>query len=213
MWPEPCSITLRHVSKRFVRQWVLRDYSEQFVSGVVTGVRGHNGSGKSTLLRLLSGQLSPSRGAVDFQYGNRSVAPADRYRYVSWCGPYFELPEELTIQEFLRFHFGQKPPLAQVGDAARAQRLINLAHVRNRQLVDCSSGMRQRVLLASALYTATPVLLLDEPTVTLDAAAAAWFQEQLRSVSRGRLVVIASNDERDLVACDRIIDLTPPDAV
>ncbi len=213
MWPEPSSITLTGVGKKFARQWILRDHSDQFVSGVITGVRGRNGSGKSTLLRLLAGQLTPSRGSVVFRYGNLPVAPAEYFRHVSWAGPYFELPEELTIAEFLDFHFAQKAVLPEVGGAAQVQELTGLSHVRNRQLLDCSSGMRQRILLSSALFSATPVLLLDEPTVTLDEEAAGWFREQLRRVARGRLVVIASNDERDLVACDRIIDLAPPDAL
>ncbi|MGB3544107.1 ABC transporter ATP-binding protein, partial [Rubrivirga sp.] len=176
MWPEPSSITLSGVGKKFTRQWILREYSDQFISGVITGVRGRNGSGKSTLLRLLAGQLTPSRGSVVFRYGNQPVAPAEHFRHVRWAGPYFELPEELTIAEFLKFHFTQKAVLKELGGVAQVQEFTGLGHVRNRQLLDCSSGMRQRILLASALYSATPVLLLDEPTVTLDEAAARWFQ-------------------------------------
>ena len=84
---------------------------------------------------------------------------------------------------------------------------IELQRYRNRTLLECSSGMRQRVLLATALYAATPLLLLDEPTVTLDDTAAGWFAGELRRVAPGRLVIIASNDARDLALCDECLSL------
>ena len=222
-------IALDGVGKRFGRQWIVEGLRRELRAGTTYGIRGRNGSGKSTLLRLLAGQLTPTIGAVRFRAGNRELPVGDIYNQVSWTGPYFEIVEELTIREALEFHFSLKPllpgytivPLGE-GAGARVQRhgpkeggappsvlldLIELAHVRNRKLTDCSSGMRQRVLLATALYTDTPLLLLDEPTVTLDVPSAEWFSRELRRVRPGRLVVIASNDERDLRTCEEFLVL------
>ena len=202
----PLQIVLDRVSKRFGREWVLRQLTQQYQSGSIYGIEGRNGSGKSTLLRLLAGQLSPSRGSVTFTLGGRPLPVAEVYRCVSWTGPYLEVVEELTIEEALQFHFGLKPLAAQLTVAEVLDR-IELGAFRRRTLRDCSSGMRQRILLATGLYAATPLLLLDEPTVTLDRTAADWFTRELSRYAAGRLVVIASNDARDLALCRSVQSL------
>lgn len=200
------TIELRGIGKRFARHWIIQDFDASLQSGTVTGIRGRNGSGKSTLLRLLCGQLTPSRGKLSFNLKGKEVPVSQIYQHVSWTGPYLEIIEELTITEFLRFHFTLKPLLPGM-DLAGIPALLELDHVRNRKLSDCSSGMRQRVLLGSALFADTPLLLLDEPTVTLDTEAVSWFHTQLAACAADRLVVIASNDPDDLRACGRVISL------
>jgi ABC-type multidrug transport system ATPase subunit len=199
-------INLKQVGKRFGRHWIIRDFDADFRAGETIGVRGRNGSGKSTLLRILAGQLTPSRGKVSFSVSGKDVGVADRYRHVSWTGPYLEIVEELTIVEFLAFHFKLKPLRAGLS-LADLPKLLELDQVRNRKLADCSSGMRQRVLLGSALFADTPLLLLDEPSVTLDETAVAWFHQQLAVHTSDRLVFVASNDADDLRSCTRMIDL------
>ncbi|NJB85631.1 ABC-type multidrug transport system ATPase subunit [Lewinella marina] len=199
-------IDVKEVSKRFGRTWIIRQLSAEYTSGTIYGIRGRNGSGKSTLIRMLAGQLSPSRGSLRYTLGDHELPVEDLYAYVSWTGPYFELVEELTVREFLSFHFAMKPLLPGLTVDGVVER-IGLQHAARYSLTDCSSGMRQRVLLASALYAATPLLLLDEPTVTLDASSAEWFLEELHACATGRLTFIASNDERDLSACDTISSL------
>lgn len=199
-------IELREVSKQFGRDWVIKRQSGSFNSGIIYGIRGRNGSGKSTLMRLLSGQLSPSRGQVAYFLGGRTVATSELYQYVSWTAPYLEIIEELTVAEQLAFHFSLKP--VQNGlTTDDLLRRIQLHPYRDRVLRDCSSGMRQRVLLATGLYADTPLLLLDEPTITLDEAAAEWFHVELETYAAGRLCVIASNDEADLHSCSEVIEL------
>lgn len=199
-------IELQGIGKRFGRNWVLRDFTDTFHGGESLGIKGRNGSGKSTLLRILCGQLTPSRGAMKMFLDEREIKTDEQYRFVSWTGPYLEIVEELTIEEFLRFHFRFKPlqPGIHLNDIPDR---LELGHARRRKLEECSSGMRQRVLLGSALYAATPLLLLDEPTVTLDEEAIHWFHQQLAAQRKGRLTVIASNAPEDLRSCDRIITL------
>ncbi|PPK84280.1 ABC transporter family protein [Neolewinella xylanilytica] len=200
------TVRMEDVSKRFGRQWVIKQFSEAFHTDTIYGIRGRNGSGKSTLLRMLSGQLSPSRGRVVFQKAGVAIPPDRIYRYVSWTGPYFEVVEELTVLEMLTFHFRLKPAAEGMTPAIILDR-TGLTPFADRPLLDCSSGMRQRILLATALYAAAPILLLDEPTVTLDREAAEWFEAELQRFAVGRLTVIASNDPRDLKACASVTDL------
>ncbi|WP_173021400.1 ATP-binding cassette domain-containing protein [Lewinella sp. W8] len=199
-------VDFQSVSKRFARRWILKDFTYTFRSGTTYGIKGRNGSGKSTLLRLLCGQLTPSRGAISYHRDESPLKVDEAYRMVSWSGPYLELVEELPIEEFFQFHFNIKPPLPGI-KIGEIPQLIELEPYRRRKIMDCSSGMRQRVLLASALYANTPVLMLDEPTVTLDREAVEWFHEQLNRYGSGRLVVIASNEDDDLRSCDEIITM------
>jgi ABC-type multidrug transport system ATPase subunit len=200
------SVQLTDMSKQFGREWIIKQLSYTFVPGHIYGISGRNGSGKSTLIRLLAAQLSPSRGTVHYELAGERLAPDDVFRQVSWTAPYIEIIEELTIAEQLSFHFALKPTLGGLSVTDILHR-IDLYPYRKRSLLDCSSGMRQRVLLATGLYAATPLLLLDEPTVTLDKQAADWFYDQLAQVSTGRVCVIASNDSRDLAACTSLIEL------
>jgi ABC-type multidrug transport system ATPase subunit len=203
---EPIRIELNEVGKKYGREWVLNNLSRQLHSGSRYGISGRNGSGKSTLLRILSGQLSPSRGLVSYFAGGARVPVNAWYAYVSWTGPYLEVVEELTIQEALRFHFALKPLRAPLTVEEVVDR-IDLRPFRQRKLSDCSSGMRQRVILATAIYGASPLILLDEPSLTLDETAAAWLQNELRQFTPDRLLVIASNEGRDLAGCDAVIEL------
>jgi len=199
-------LTLTGVGKRFGRNWILQDLNEQFSGGERIGIKGRNGSGKSTLLRIICGQLTPSRGAVALKINEEEVSVNDLYRYVSWTAPYLEIVEELTITEFLAFHFGLKPLLPGLS-LTDLPSLLELNDVRKRKLSACSSGMRQRVLLGSALYANTPLLLLDEPTVTLDEDAIDWFHQQLADYCGARLTLIASNEASDLQDCQRVLTL------
>lgn len=199
-------LTLSGVGKRFGRHWILQDINEEFSEGDLIGIKGRNGSGKSTLLRILCGQLTPSRGSLSVEINRKSVTTNELYQYVSWSAPYLEIVEELTIREFLAFHFKLKAPLPGLNlEEIPAQ--LELEQVRNRKISDCSSGMRQRVLLGSALYANTPILLLDEPTVTLDEEAISWFHQQLKQFRGDRLVFIASNETSDLQDCERVLSL------
>ncbi|OAV45927.1 hypothetical protein A3850_013750 [Lewinella sp. 4G2] len=199
-------VTASELGKRFGREWILRGLSEQLRTEETVGITGRNGSGKSTLLRLLCGQLSSSRGGVSWKIDGEDINISQWYQHVSWSGPYLEVVEELTVEEILAFNFKFKP-LRPGLNLAELPKILGLEKVRRRPLRDCSSGMRQRVVLGLALFAATPLLLLDEPTVTLDEAAKAWFQEQLMLARPGRLVVIASNDADDLNQCTRVITL------
>lgn len=202
------SILLESVAKHFGREWILRDLNLRYEGGGTYGIRGRNGSGKSTLMRLLAGQLTPSRGRVTHRIDDRTIAPSEVYRLVSWMGPYIEVVEELTAAEWLRFHFALKPARAGLTPARMLER-TQLQAYGDRRLSDCSSGMRQRLLLATVLYADTPIVLVDEPTLTLDTTAAAWFSDELETYGKGRLVIIASNDERDLAPCSSITELMP----
>jgi ABC-type multidrug transport system ATPase subunit len=203
-------IVLEKAGKRYRREWVFRDLTHRFAAGQRYAVEGPNGSGKSTLMQVLSGFMSPSAGEARFSLDGRPVPSADMWRHVSIAAPYAELLEELTLWESIDWHRKFKPFLPGMGPE-EVWTLLGLPDpARNKYLRQLSSGTKQRLKLALAVCSDTPLLLLDEPTITLDAQGVRWFADLLeRHVSPQRLTVIASNVPEDFAGCSeriRILD-------
>ncbi|NJO87418.1 MAG: ATP-binding cassette domain-containing protein [Lewinella sp.] len=110
------------------------------------------------------------------------------------------------MSEAIDFHFKFKPLAPGLKREELPQRM-ELDRWKGRRLAAFSSGMRQRVALALAFYTDSSLLVLDEPTVTLDQAGQQWFKSQLALHRNERLIVIASNVASDLEDCQHILTL------
>jgi ABC-type multidrug transport system ATPase subunit len=199
------TITLEGVGKRFHREWVIRHLSKKFISPGRYAIAGPNGSGKSTLMRMIAGQLMPSEGKVLFHDGEVPIPPDRIYRYLSWAAPYMDLIDEFSLIELLRFH-NRFRPLNRTESAVLAA--TGLEGQGQKSLSEFSSGMKQRVKLALALYSASRLVLLDEPTTNLDEDGMAWFRTELADQGKDRLVVIASNEEGDLDGCSERLELS-----
>lgn len=200
------SIQLERVYKRFDREWIIKDFSYHFQTGAPYGIWGPNGSGKSTLLRLISGHLSASRGRIAFQLDQENLAASSLYPYLSICAPYIDPIEELSLTEAIQFHFRFKKLRAGL-DLSVLPQVFQLDGHQQRRIASFSSGMRQRVQLGLAICSDTPLLLLDEPSVTLDKNGREWLQTLLQQQRANRLVIIASNESSDLAQCDTIIEI------
>ena len=198
-------ISLEGVGKRYARHWIFAGVTHRFDAGTRTAILGHNGSGKSTLLRIIAGMQSPSVGKVLWE----GETAENIFRHMAYCAPGMELPEELTLEEALRFHFGYKPLLAGFS-AQRIMEETGLQRGAKKPIADYSSGMKQRVKLAQAFFSDTPILLLDEPCSNLDEAGVAQYQDWLSKYTNGRTVVIASNDAREYPGCDAQIFMQHP---
>ena len=193
-------ISLEHVSKRFQRYWIFKDINYSFNIDESTALLGPNGCGKSTLLRIIVGMQAPSLGKVRFE-NNDTVIPANEiYGHVSFCAPGMELVEELTLREFFDFHFSFKRTLSSLSVDSIIG-LTGLKDVEDKPIGDYSSGMKQRVKLAQAIFSDTPVLLLDEPCTNLDQQGMEQYREWIENYTHNRLVIVASNDAREYFFC------------
>ncbi|SFP92022.1 ABC transporter ATP-binding protein [Hymenobacter arizonensis] len=195
------------LGKRFQRDWIFRGLTRAFVPGSATAVLGPNGAGKSTLLNTISGQLLPTEGNLLYTLAGRSVAVEDVPQHLAYAAPYLELLEELTLVELLHFHTRFKalrPGMSLDG-------LIDLMYLekaRHRLVREFSSGMKQRLKLALALYAQAPLLLLDEPTTNLDATGVAWYQEHVQATRQGRTLLLSSNVPAEYAFCDEQLLVT-----
>jgi ABC-type multidrug transport system ATPase subunit len=194
-------ICLEHISKRFQRYWIFKDISYTFSQPGTYALLGANGSGKSTLLRIIAGMQSPSLGKLEVYTDEmRVLAPTQIFKYISFCAPGMELVEELTLREFLEFHFSFKPVL----NGITIDEIISFTGLKeavNKPIGDYSSGMKQRVKLAQAIFSDTGILLLDEPCTNLDQQGMEQYRQWMERYSHGRLVIVASNDSREYFFC------------
>jgi ABC-type multidrug transport system ATPase subunit len=198
-------ITLSDAGKRFNREWIFRHFDYSFFSSNAYAITGPNGSGKSTLLQFIAGSLMPTEGKIS--YYNESDIPLEQYfPLISIAAPYLETVEEMTADEFFRFHRSFKPLMPDISIQQILER-VGLQEASDKQIRYYSSGMKQRIKLAQAFFSDTPVVLLDEPTTNLDLSGIALYHELIREYCGGRLVIVSSNDALEYSFCNRIIDM------
>jgi ABC-type multidrug transport system ATPase subunit len=198
-------IILSDAGKRFNREWIFRHLDYQFFSSNAYAITGPNGSGKSTLLQFIAGALMPSEGRISYYSGSETPV-ADYYPLLSIAAPYLETVEEMTANEFFRFHQAFKPLLPGISIPEILERM-ELRAAADKQIRYYSSGMKQRIKLAQAFFSDTAVILLDEPSTNLDASGIALYHELIRDYCSARLVIVSSNDPQEYSFCNTIIDL------
>jgi ABC-type multidrug transport system ATPase subunit len=199
-------ISLINAGKRFNRDWIFRNFNYGFTTGNAYAITGPNGSGKSTLLQIIGGAMIMSEGNVQYAMGNGQVAIDNAYQHISIAAPYLELIEEMTITEFLQFHqqfksflpgFSPKNIIATIG-------LEKAAH---KQIRYYSSGMKQRVKLAQAIFSDVACILLDEPCTNLDAEGIALYHHLIGNYCHNRLIIVSSNDEQEYSFCNERVSI------
>jgi ABC-type multidrug transport system ATPase subunit len=200
-------ISLTDAGKRFNRDWIFRHLTYEFSAGQSYAIVGPNGSGKSTLLQVLSGSMEVNEGNGEWAIDNKQLAIEKVYNYISICAPYLEVVEEMTLIEFLNFHSGFKPFLSSI-TSEKIISILGLENAVDKQIRNYSSGMRQRVKLAQAIFSDVPVVLLDEPCTNLDSMGIQLYHSLINDYCKDRMVVVSSNDEVEFSFCKERISLT-----
>ena len=207
-------VRLDDAGKRFNRDWIFRHVNHQFETGKSYAITGPNGSGKSTLLQAIAGSLYLSEGKLEYrteeqrnkQLGTEEVMkpivldPEKVYQQISIAAPYLELVEEMTAKEFLHFHHQFKPLTVLVG-IEEILSIIGLEKATDKQIRYFSSGMKQRIKLAQAIFSDAPVLLLDEPCTNLDKPGYELYHSLIDTYAQNKLIVVSSNDAQEMDFC------------
>ncbi len=217
------TISLLNTGKRYNREWIFRHCNYEFTSGKSYAITGPNGSGKSTLLQVIAGATLHNEGTVEYKEDTgyrmqdmKVKVPASEIRYpvsgiqfykmISIATPYLELIEEMTAKEMLQFH-AQFKPLIQSFSIEDILKTAGLENAVNKQLRYFSSGMKQRLKLAQAFFSNTPVLLLDEPTTNLDADGIALYHTLINNYTKDKLVIVSSNVKQEYDFCEEVIEI------
>ena len=222
--PIKAAIRTDRLTKRFGDVTAVDSVSFTVAEGSVTGLLGGNGAGKTTTISMLLGLLLPTSGTVE-------VLGADMVRHrhavlprMNFSSPYVELPHRLTVRENLTVYghlYGLSGVRHRVEELAEA---LDLTKFLKRPSGSLSAGQKTRVALAKALLNRPELLLLDEPTASLDPDTADWIRTYLERYRRetGATILLASHnmleverlcDEVLMMRQGRIVDHGTPDAL
>ena len=195
-------------SKRFNKEWIFSNLNFSFVTGQHYALIGNNGSGKSTLLQVIAGYIGLTKGQVNWvDNEGQSIDSSKIYQHISIAAPYLELVEEFTALEQIAFHQQFKPLQTNLNpiDLLEKTGLIKSA---DKQIRNFSSGMKQRLKLALAIFDQAPVLLLDEPCSNLDQEGIQTYHQLMQAYAMHKLIIVASNDPQEYQFCNQQLALS-----
>ena len=178
------AIRVERLTKIYDDVVAVKDISFKIKNGTIAAILGGNGAGKTTTLAMLLGLLLPTNGKIEI-LGQDMLK--FRYRVLSrmnFGSPYVDLPKRLTVRENLMVFsalYGVKNPKKRIQDLAYTLALANFI---NQPVGQLSSGQRTRVALAKALINKPSLLLLDEPTGSLDPDTADWVRAFLENYAK-----------------------------
>ena len=207
MLNQPIRLLLENVAAAYGARPVLANVTLTLVAGEVLVVTGANGSGKSTLLRLLSGLQRPTHGAITYELAGKGYAPSEAGPLLGWVAPDLALYRELSALENLRFFADVRGLRRADAELEALLERVGLAGRSHDRVASYSTGMTQRLRYAYALLHAPPVLLLDEPTATLDERGMALVERLVAEQRAAGITVVATNDPRELRWGDYVLEL------
>jgi ABC-2 type transport system ATP-binding protein len=206
--PDTPSIDVRHLRKVYGEIVAVDDLTFSAPRGAVLGLLGGNGAGKTTTIAMLLGLLEPTAGEISVlgvDMLKRRYAALPRMNFSS---PYVDLPHRLTVRQNLLFYgrlYGVKDLGRRIEEIAEHMQIGPFLDRRSGKL---SAGQKTRVALAKALINRPEVLLLDEPTASLDPDTADWVRGYLKDYQQEThaTIMLASHNMSEVERlCDDVI--------
>lgn len=199
-------IKLNEISKVYRYQTLFKNLSYIFEDATSTAIVGGNGSGKSTLLGIIAGRVTPAAGKVTYLKGsekNDQIDYEDFYQYISWMAPSIGLFSYLSLRESFEMHFRFKiNTLSSIEECLDVLKFEKIN--REKKINQLSSGMLQRAKLGLAIFSQSPVLLLDEPTSFMDNSYSSYMLNLIEQYSKNKILILASNLPQEI---ERISDI------
>ena len=202
------AIEVKDLSKSFGAVVAVDGISFTVAAGSVTALLGGNGAGKTTTISMLLGLLLPTSGSVRL-LGEDMV----RHRYrvlprLNFSSPYVDLPHRLSVRQNLTVYGHLYGVAGLAGRIAELASELELTAILERPAGQLSAGQKTRVALAKALLNRPEILLLDEPTASLDPDTADWVRGYLTDYRRcrGATILLASHNMTEVERiCDDVV--------
>lgn len=207
----PPALVVSQLRKQYAKVTAVDGVSFTVGRGEIVGLLGPNGAGKTTTINMILGVLEPTAGSVAIDGIDIAKERARALRHTNFAAVYAALPGNLTVAQNLRF-FGLLYDIESL--RARIEDLLeefDLVRLRDTKCGLLSSGEQTRAALAKALINCPTLLLLDEPTASLDPAAAQTVRERIKALAtRDRVGILwTSHNMLEVQAvCDRVLFLS-----
>ena len=201
-------IQIQGLEKRYGKFQALHPLDLEIRRGEVFGFLGPNGAGKTTTIRTLAGVLTPTAGRVLIDGMDIVKNPVQSKKMVGYIPDRPYLYDKLTAREFLHF-IGELYEISPADIKQRSEELLQENGLLDRadELIEAySHGMKQRLVLSSALLHNPPVLIVDEPMVGLDPHGARKIKNKFREIADANRCVFLSTHSLDVAqeVCDRV---------
>ena len=162
------AIKINNLNKKYKNTLAVKNINSQIKKGMIIGLLGPNGCGKTTTIGMMLGLIKPTSGNVVINDKDIETNRTDLLQKMNFISPYIELPKKLTVEENLEV-YGRMYGVKNLKDKIfELMEKLNLTEFKKRKTGELSSGQKNRVSLAKALINDPEILLLDEPTASLD---------------------------------------------
>ena len=196
------TIEIKNLNKQYDNILAVKNINFKINKGSIVGLLGPNGCGKTTTLGMILGLIKPSSGTV-FINGKNIENENNRTKIlekVNFISPYVELPKKLTVEENLKVYgklYGVNNLQDKISDLIEQ---LNLSEFKKRKTGELSSGQKNRVSLAKALINDPEILLLDEPTASLDPDVGDYIRTYIESFAskKGTTILLASHNMNEV---------------
>ena len=195
-------IEVNNLVKQFKNSLAVNNLSFKINKGTIIGLLGPNGCGKTTTMGMMLGLIKPTSGTV-FINGQNIENEKNRTNILekmNFISPYIELPKKLTVEENLKVYgrmYGVNNLQEKISDLMKQ---LNLFEFKKRKTGELSSGQKNRVSLAKALINDPEILLLDEPTASLDPDVGDYIRTYIESFAskKGATILLASHNMNEV---------------
>ena len=203
------SIEIKNLSKKFNEVYAVKNINFTINVNKTIGLLGPNGCGKTTSIGMMLGLIKPTKGDIIIQ--NKNINTFERNKLLSimnFASPYVELPKKLSVKQNLQIYgrlYGVKDLSLRIDELAED---LNLKDFINKKTGELSSGQKNRVSLAKSLINKPEILLLDEPTASLDPDIGDYVRSYVQSYkSKNKVtILLASHNMAEVERlCDSVI--------
>ena len=202
------AIEINNLSKQYRNTLAVKNINFKINKGAIIGLLGPNGCGKSTTIGMMLGLIKPTSGTVVINGQNIENNRTSLLEKMNFISPYVELPKKLTVEENLKV-YGRLYGVKNLKDKIyNLMKKLNLTQFITRKTGELSSGQKNRVSLAKALINDPEILLLDEPTASLDPDVGDYIREIIEdfAANKGTTILLASHNMNEVERlCDEVM--------
>lgn len=203
-------LEVKNLRKTFKKSEIIKGLNFEMKEGEILGILGPNGAGKTTTLQMLLGILTPTSGDIQIFGKNLATHKSEILEHMNFSSTYVDLPWRLTVKENLTWSAFLYDIPNRAKRLMQIKELFRLDKQWNQPISSLSAGQKTRVNLARSMINFPSLLLLDEPTASLDPEVASYIREFFSNQRKtyNKSIILTSHNMSEVEGlCDRVIIL------